>query len=144
MPISIYPKPGQIILCNFSEGFKEPEMVKNKRPVIVVSSALNGYTKLVTIVPLSTVKPNPVQPFHYLLPKQSMPMLGYFQQYESWVKGDMLYTVAFHRLELIQLGTRNSMGKRNYFQNRLGREQMKEIYKCILYGLNLSKLVPHL
>lgn len=124
MPISIHPKIGQILLCDFS-GFKEPEMVKSKRPVIVVSSEIKGRMGLVTIVPLSTVKPEPMQLYHYMLPKQSMPMLSYFQSSESWVKGDMLYTVAFHRLDLIRLGTRNSAGKRDYFQNRLGREQMQ-------------------
>jgi len=28
MPISFYPKIGQILLCDFSVGFEEPEMVK--------------------------------------------------------------------------------------------------------------------
>jgi len=143
VPISIHPKIGQILLCDFS-GFKEPEMVKSKRPVVVVSGALKGRAGLVTVVPLSTVKPDPVQPYHYLLPKQFMPMLKYFQQSDSWVKGDMLYTIAFYRLNLIQLGTRNAVGKRNYFQNRLGTEQMQEIHKCILHGLNLSNLTIHL
>lgn len=143
MSISIHPKIGQILLCDFS-GFKEPEMVKSKRPVIVVSSEIKGRSRLVTIAPLSTVKPEPVQLYHYMLPKKSMPMLSNFQGAESWVKGDMLYTVAFHRLDLIRLGTKNAAGKRDYFQNRLGREQMQEIYKCILHGLNLSKLTSHL
>ena len=56
----------------------------------------------------------------------------------------MLYTVGFHRLDLIKLSTRNSDGKRDYFRNKLGREQMREIYKCVLHGLNLSKLTNHL
>lgn len=141
MPITIHPKIGQILLCDFS-GFKEPEMVKSKRPVIIVSGEMKGRFGLVTIVPLSTVKPDPILPYHYMLPRQSMPMLSYFQESDSWVKGDMLYTVGFHRLDLIRLGTRNTAGKREYFQNRLGREQMKEIYKCILHGLNLANLTP--
>ncbi|ANH13925.1 TPA: type II toxin-antitoxin system PemK/MazF family toxin [Legionella pneumophila] len=144
MPITIHPKVGQILLCNFSEGFKEPEMVKDKRPVIVISSALQGRNKLVTVVPISSVKPDPIMPYHYVLPTASLPMLGNFQEAESWVKGDMLYTVAFHRLDLIRLGTRNSQGKRNYYQNRLGREQMKLIYSCVLHGLNIGNLAQHL
>ncbi|HAT3884548.1 TPA: type II toxin-antitoxin system PemK/MazF family toxin [Legionella pneumophila] len=143
MAIVFHPNPGQILLCDFSD-FKEPEMVKKNRPVIVLSSALKGRDKLLTIVPLSTVKPDPIQPYHYLLPKKSMPMIGIFQERESWVKGDMLYTVGFHRLNLIKLNTRTVDGKRDYFRNKLGREQMKEIYKCVLHGLNLSKLTNHL
>lgn len=144
MPISIHPKPGQILLCDFSEGFKEPEMVKSNRPIIIISNEIKGRKNLVTVVPLSTTKPSPILAFHYLMPKQSMPMLKHFQEYENWVKGDMLYTVSFERLNLIKLGTRDSSGKRMYFKNRLGREQMKEIYKCILCGLNLSRLTPYL
>ena len=74
------------MLCYFSD-FKEPEMVKKNIPVIVLSSALKGRDKLLTIVPLSTVKPDSIQPYHYLLPKKSMPMIGIFQERESWVKG---------------------------------------------------------
>ena len=59
MPIIFHPNPGQILLCDFSD-FKEPEMVKKNRPVIVLSSALKGRDKLLTIVPLSTVKPEPL------------------------------------------------------------------------------------
>jgi mRNA interferase MazF len=143
MPITFHPHPGQMLLCDFSD-FKEPEIVKRNRPVIVLSSALKGRDKLLTIVPLSTVKPNPIQPYHYLLPKKSMPMISNFQERESWVKGDMLYTVSFHRLNLIKLITRNLEGKRDYFKTRLGRDQMREIYKCVLHGLNLSKLTKHL
>jgi mRNA interferase MazF len=144
MAITIHPKIGQILLCDFSQGFKAPEMVKSKRPVIIVSGALKERAQLVTVVPLSTVKPNPVQPYHYLLPQKSMPMLSHFQQHESWVKGDMLYTVAFHRLDLIKLGTRNLQGKREYYLRRLGREQMRKIYECILNGLSLSRITQHL
>lgn len=140
MAITIHPKPGQILLCDFSHGFKEPEMVKSERPVIILTGAIKGRANLVTIAPLSTVEPAPIQPYHYRIPKQSMPMVGTFQQNDSWLKGDMIYTVGFHRLNLIRLGKRKPDGKREYFTNRLGSEQMKQVYQCILHGLNLSKL----
>ena len=38
MPINYPPKRGQILLCDFSQGFKEPEMVKGSRPVVVIST----------------------------------------------------------------------------------------------------------
>ena len=140
MPINIHPKVGQILLCDFSQGFKEPEMVK-KRPVLVIQSR----DSLVTVVALSTAEPSPIKSFHYKIPKQSMPMLDPFQKNETWLKGDMIYTIGFHRLDLIQLGTRNPQtGKRIYFTQKLGREQMKDIYKCVLHGLNLGHLSPHI
>lgn len=56
----------------------------------------------------------------------------------------MLYTVGFHRLDLIRFGAKRSDGKREYYRNRLGRDQMKTIYECVLHGLNLGNLGQHL
>ncbi len=145
MSITIHPKPGQILLCDFSQGFREPEMVKSKRPVIVLTPQMKNRTTLVTVIPLSTVKPNPVMPYHYQLPKNCMPQTGMFQNGDSWIKGDMIYTVGFHRLNLILLRQRDSTtGKRIYYKNRLSREKMKEVYSCVLHGLNLGSLTNHL
>lgn len=143
MAITFHPRPGQILLCDFSQGFKVPEMIKNKRPVIVVTGEIKSRGKLVTILPLSTKQPEIIQPYHYKIPKQCLPMLGSFEN-DSWVKGDMIYTVGFHRLDLIQLGTRNSGGKREYFKNKLGKEQMRKIHECLLHGLNLGRLIKYL
>lgn len=144
MPIKFHPKIGQLLLCDFSQGFQKPEMIKPNRPVIVVSSDMPGRSGLVTIVALSTKEPDKIMPFHYRIPRQSMPMLGNFQEQDSWIKGDMVYTVGFHRLNLIKLGSRGANGKRQYYQRRLGREQMKAVYSCVLHGINLGKLAPYL
>ena len=56
----------------------------------------------------------------------------------------MLYTVGFHRLDLIQLGKKDFNGKREYYKSKLGREQMKAIYTCVLHGLNLPHLGQYL
>ncbi|PWG61157.1 type II toxin-antitoxin system PemK/MazF family toxin [Spiribacter halobius] len=145
MPITIHPKVGQILLCDFSRGFKEPEMVKPERPVIVLSPEMKGRPRLVTVVALSTTPPNPVMPYHLELPRACLPQLGRFQDRRSWVKGDMVYAVGFHRLELIRLGKRDpNTGKRLYFKDRLGRERMRDVYACVLQALNLGRLEPHL
>jgi uncharacterized protein YifN (PemK superfamily) len=144
MSITIHPKPGQILLCDFSTGFKEPEMVKSRRPVIVLTGALRGRSSLVTVVPLSTLEPITSQPYHYQIPTKSLPMLDMFQSRSSWLKGDMVYTVGFHRLDLVLLGKRRQDGKRDYFKNRLSRDQMKKVYECVLHGLNLGQLGAHL
>ena len=145
MAIKFHPKVGQILLCDFSVGFKEPEMVKRNRPVLVISPAITGRTELVTVIALSTREPEPKLSYHYKIPKSSMPQLGRFQEKDTWLKGDMIYTVGFHRLELIRLNKKNqSTGKRLYFQNRLGRDQMREVYKCMLHSLNLGYLHAHL
>jgi mRNA interferase MazF len=95
MPIKHFPRVGQILICDFSPSFKEPEMVK-RRPVLVVADVFKG-------------------------------------------RGRVL-TVGFHRLDAIQLGTRDQRGKREYFKQRLGRERMRDVYACILHGLNLSEI----
>ena len=145
MAITFHPQPGQILLCDFSKGFKEPEMVKSHRPVVVLTPPIVGRANLVTVLALSTKEPNNIMPFHYQIPSKSMPQLGRFQDNNTWVKGDMIYTVGFHRLDLIRLGKKdNRTGKRLYFKQKLGREQMSEIYKCVLHGLNLGGLGEHL
>lgn len=145
MAIEFHPSPGQILLSDFSDGFKEPEMVKSNRPVIVLTPPISGRSNLVTILALSTSCPSSIMPYHYKLPKASMPQLGRFQEKDTWVKADMIYTVGFHRLDLIRLGKRDvNTQKRLYFTRRLGRAQMSEIYKCMLHGLNLGHLGVHL
>ncbi|WP_351015074.1 type II toxin-antitoxin system PemK/MazF family toxin [Shewanella sp. AC91-MNA-CIBAN-0169] len=141
MAISYSPKVGQILMCDFTTGFIEPEMVK-KRPVIILATRPNGH-KLVTAVCLSTVKPEPQQPHHMLLEQAHLPKLKFFESgKETWVKGDMIYSVSFDRLDLILTGKQN--GKRVYFINRLSRETMRNVYSCTLNGLNLGKLSQHL
>jgi mRNA interferase MazF len=145
VPITFHPRAGQILHCDFSQGFKDPEMVKRERPVVVLTPYIQGRHQLVTVVALSTVPPSPVLPFHCQIPKNSMPQLGRFQEYGTWVKGDMVYSVGWHRLDLIRLGKRDPQtGKRLYFKNRLGSEQMKTIRGCVLHGLNLGPLTEYL
>jgi uncharacterized protein YifN (PemK superfamily) len=145
MAIQYHPKKGQMLLCDFSQGFKDPEMTKKNRPVIVLCNSVNGRSNLVTIVACSTVEPNVVQPYHMVLPPKALPMLGRFQENRTWVKGDMVYTVGFHRLNLIQLNSRHpTTGKRQNYLNSLGRETMNQVHGCVLQGMNLGHLAAHL
>ena len=130
-------------MCDFSEGFKEPEMVK-VRPVVVVSPKRKHCSGLCTVVAISTVTPNIIENYHYKIPIVSMPQIKRFQSKDSWVKGDMIYRVSFNRLDLIRVGKERGTNKRKYFKQSLGREQMKSIYSCILYALNLGHLPQHL
>ena len=78
--------------------------------------------------------------YHYKLPKASLPLLKNFQIKDTWVKADMIYTVGYHRLNLIQLKTRGADGRRLYYKNTLGRPQMEAIYACMLHGIGLGGL----
>jgi mRNA interferase MazF len=60
-----------------------------------------------------------------------------------WVKGDMIYAIGFHRLDLIRLG-KDRQGKRIYRMDFLTDDQMKQIKTCVLRGLGMSGLTKHL
>lgn len=143
MALQFHPKPGTILMCDFSAGFTEPEMVK-KRPVLVISPKMKKCSGLCTVVAISTVKPEPIEKWHYQLPKASMPHAKLFQKNDSWIKGDMIYRVGFHRLDLIKLDREPGTGKRAYFRQSLGRDQMAAVYACVLHSLNLSHLQQHI
>jgi mRNA interferase MazF len=66
-----------------------------------------------------------------------MPTASGFQEEDSWLKSDMIYTLGLHRLNLIQLK------KRLYFKHCLGSEPMKRIYQCVMHGLSLAKPAQH-
>ena len=49
-------------------------MVKPSRPVIILTPQIQGRANLVTVAALSTGPSSPVMPFHYQIPKNSMPL----------------------------------------------------------------------
>lgn len=112
-------------------------MIKAARPVIVLSGHLPGRGQLITVVACSTKEPEIIRPYHYMIPSGSMPPIPRFREKDTWVKGDMVYTVGFHRLNLIQTG-KDHQGKRLYFSQCLGKEQINEIRRCVLHGLGMS------
>lgn len=139
VPIQFHPQYGSIVCVRFEPGFTEPEMVK-RRLCIVLSRAMGGRDKLVTVVPLSKTKPTHVKPYH-------MPLLIPFDlpeswgAHERWVKGDMVYSVGFHRVELLRLG--KGAGGRDYQKTPLPDDMLRSVQKCVLHGLGMSSLVKH-
>lgn len=51
----------------------------------------------------------------------------------------MLYTVSFSRLDLFYTGKVN--GKRQYVYPSVSPEEMKLVWKCVLYGLGRADLL---
>lgn len=133
MPIREHPPIGSILLCDFDRGFVAPEMVK-RRPVIVISPKIRGRVGLCTVVALSTTEPDPKMPYHTqidLHPFLPEPM----KSMGLWVKGDMVNTVGFHRLNFIKTGNIN--GKRQYYYSMLKAEQIKLVQECVLKAIGL-------
>ena len=142
MTIAEHPHQGSLVVADYSTGgFKEPEMVK-KRLAIVLSPKIKSRHKLCTIVPLSLSEPEPVMPYHcqidvpFKLPRE-------WGNMERWVKGDMVNSVGFHRLNLLRLG-KDACGVRIYQYETLPPELFIKVRRCVLHGMGLSTLTKHL
>jgi mRNA interferase MazF len=97
LPLTFHPGPGAMVICDFSTGFRPPEMVK-VRPVVVISPQRRT-SQLVTVVPLSSTAPVPIEPWHYRLPPGAYPPA----RGPIWAKCDMVATVALDRLDRVRV-----------------------------------------
>ena len=103
-----------VVMCNFDTGFRPPEMIKI-RPVIVLSAQRHNRETCV-VVPVSTTKPYPIEAFHHKLEPASLP--DRLRKSESWVKGNMITTVANWRLDRVRVA-RNPDGSRQYVAHKI-------------------------
>lgn len=141
MPLKYHPEPGTILICDFPKDCREPEMVK-RRPVVVLSPRLKRRHGLITVVPMSTTAPRHVTEYHHQL-RFDPPLPAPYDSPICWVKGDMLFTVGFDRLNLVRTG-RDHEGKRKYLTLQLDRATLTEIHRCVLMGLGLPGLTTYL
>ena len=87
-----------------------------------------------TVVPLSTTAPNPVLPHHMQLILDP-PLPHPYNSPTMWVKGDIVLTVAFHRLRLLFDGKQE--GQRVYDVRVLDADVFEAIKACVRAGLGL-------
>jgi mRNA interferase MazF len=129
MPLSFHPAPGAIVICDYSTGFQAPEMVK-VRPVVVISPRRRS-SQLVTVVPLSSVAPVPVEPWHVPLPIGAYPPA----RGPMWVKADMVAAVAMARLDRVKV--KSPGGIRTYQVFQVDAECMAAIRAAVKAALGL-------
>ena len=139
MTIRFNPSPGDVLICDFSAGFKAPEMVK-RRPVVIIAPRHRYGPGLVTVTPLSTTPPRPDQIW---TAKLYLPLPPPYGSPVCWVKGDMLYTVSFDRLMPFRIG-KNEDGKRIYQPVSLTPEQFATVQRCVLNGLGFFDLAKQI
>ena len=130
MPLTFHPEPGTILICDFSIGFRPPEMVK-VRPVVVISPRRRG-SKLVTVVPLSGTEPKPVLPWHWPLPAGLYPPA----RGPMWGKADVVITVALERLDRVKV--RDASGQRRYITVHLTTAQLVELRCAVRAALGFT------
>lgn len=135
MAISYPPLPGDILVCDFSTGFRPPEMVK-RRPAVVISPRLRHRDGLCTVVPLSTTPPRREVPYQcaVTLPYSPPPP---FERVDVWAKADMVVTVAYERLDLFRLG-RMRDGRRRYLKMRLHPNDLEAVRSSVRAALGLA------
>ena len=116
-------------------------MVK-PRLCVVLSKPIQARVGLCTVVPLSTTPPNRPMPYHceidipFRLPDR-------WGRRTRWLKGDMVYSAGFHRMDLLLLG-KDRNGKRIYQTQTLAADDMTRVQACVLHGLSMSSLTKHL
>lgn len=140
MPLKFHPNPGTILVADYGTGFKPPEMVK-VRPVVVISPRLRRRENLCTVVPLSSTRPDPVEPFHHRLDPRSLP--ARYAETETWAKCDMLCTVGFDRLDRVRVG-RNPDGSRRYVVHCVLPDDLLAIRRGVLAALGLKALIQYI
>ncbi|ORJ55874.1 type II toxin-antitoxin system PemK/MazF family toxin [Geothermobacter hydrogeniphilus] len=139
MALKFHPKPGTVLICDFTAGFKMPEMIK-RRPVVVVSPRPRRKTQLCIVVPLSTTCPEPVEAYHHRLMPGSLP--GNLAGKETWAKCDMPATVSLARLDRVRV--KREDGQRVYVAEKILPKDFMEIQKGVLFALGLGRLTDHL
>jgi len=98
MSILFIPRQGMVLMCDFDTGFVPPEITK-VRHVIVVSPRHRRNSGSCLVVPLSTVAPQPVEPFHYRIPANTY---SFFRKNaDVWAKADLFSHVSFGRLDRV-------------------------------------------
>jgi mRNA interferase MazF len=128
MAIDFHPKRGTVLMCDFTSGFRPPEMVK-RRHVVVVSPRYRRHTGLCLVVPFSSVVPFEMEPHHHEIAAGKYP---FFDPAKSvWAKADMLTCVSFQRLDrVLQYG--------RYASPMLHSDDLMAVQRAVAAALQLD------
>ena len=133
MTVITHPRIGTIVRVDLSEGFKKPEIGK-RRPAIILSPEIIGRPQMCTIVPLSTSRPAKISPHHMEI-SFNPPLPSPYDAKSMWVKGDIVLTIAFHRLRLLFDKFEN--GQRVYDVRVLDDATFFRVQECVKSGLGI-------
>ncbi len=133
MALRFQPKPRSIVFCDFA-GFIAPEIIK-RRPVVVLAAHKRN-SRLVTVVPLSTTAPDPVESHHYRLRQNPLPGAS---SATVWAKCDMLAVVSIERLDLVRT-PRGPDHRRRYLHLQLEQDEFDALRRGVASALGLLSL----
>ncbi|WP_063648500.1 type II toxin-antitoxin system PemK/MazF family toxin [Aliivibrio fischeri] len=118
---------GNVYICDFaSAGFKEPEMVKPRRVIVLDYNKLN---KLLTIIPISS-KPCIRHGVDYIeLTDESLELIKATKK-PLYAVCDMIYTLHIERFDRVKVG-------RRYFNTKVNNDDLQLIRTAIKKNLRL-------
>jgi uncharacterized protein YifN (PemK superfamily) len=90
---------------------------------------------LVTVVPLSTTPPNPIAPYHCEI-DINVELPDRWSAKRCWVKGDMIYSLGFDRVDLFCLD-KTPDGRRIYQTETVSRDTLLTVQRCVMAGLGI-------
>lgn len=96
MPLPYHPVPGTIVICDYTTGFRPPEMVK-RRLAITISPKLKRRNNLVAVIPLSATCPTPLEDWHH---RVDLLIPAPWGDGPRWAACDHVATVAYDRVNL--------------------------------------------
>lgn len=135
MALKFHPKLGAVVICDYTTGFRVPEMVKEHLAVIV-SDRLPHRDGLCTVVPLSQTPPDNRIAYQCKVELPVDPPPPYSGRFK-WAKADMLATVGLARLSLPYTRRDPVTGKRKYLEIILADEELKKIVFAMRDALGL-------
>lgn len=107
------------------------------RPVLVISPRPERSSKKTCIVvALSTTQPNPIEKYHLKIELPNKPPDNL--SHECWIKGDMIYSLSFERMDLYRYA-RDHEGKRRYYYDKVSADIIQKARKAIAYAIG----IPH-
>jgi uncharacterized protein YifN (PemK superfamily) len=127
MALTLVPKAGMVLVCDF-DGYLYPEIIK-KRPIVVISPTHLKRPGLVTVVPLSTTLPTPVERYHYKLKGNPVPGS---KATEVWAKCDLVATVSVERLDRVEFA------RRQYRIGNVSPDQVRAMRRAVLWSLGID------
>ena len=130
MAIRFVPEPGMVLMCDYNTGFIAPEMVK-VRHSIVVSPKIQNSQGLCIVVPISSVRPNPVLAYHYRFMPNAYPFFTPGRPHCA--KCDMVSHVSHARLDRVQI-----RGK--YESLKITAADLEAIRNCLLSAIGMAAL----
>jgi uncharacterized protein YifN (PemK superfamily) len=133
--LKFLPRHRAVVTCDYT-GFVQPEMVKVRSVVVLARNRSSD--RLLTVVPLSTTRPEKLLACHHRL--SSNPHPDENPKLEVWAKCDMVYTVSLARINFYR--TRSRRGGRAVYHSTLSvaPHDYLAIQRGVRYALGLENL----